>query len=684
MPGGTPSAPDASDTHPPQGGPDGGSRQDEPPPDAFRPAFHQTLSGSTQVAQRTTYRFRIPLGRAGTRLRFNFQAGEGPLKLHQATVARADAGGALASAPVALSFQGSPGANAQAHGVLRSDPVFLPVDFRQELAISFEVEGAVATGGADLFPQSYMATGSFSQSMQGFGQPQARLVGLSTVEVEGEPGRCVAVVGGGAGVSGASGDVRETWPAVAERLLGMPVLDLAGDLEEKGQGLTLLRQCREVACVVLPGAEEVAGHSAQELQASLSSIFTKLRPVCDVYAGTLPPSVGPAATCRAVNDWVKAQLPAGRVIDFAQAVGDEDSTSAPARMGNEVALGLKGSPISELGGALSLEVTYQDSEHEIMAMDPDGTVYALKVGDSRGRLWASTDNARSWAARGTHPGDGGFLKMTSLKDGTLLATVYTSKGFVLSRSTDHGATWEEVLPLGNFRMLQPHSIRELHGTVFFLEYQTFTDTSPIRLWVSTDQGATWRVRYTVQGRRHGHSLVADPEQGVLWAMMGDLHGGLLRSVDEGVTWRPVVDGPSGVAVDGVVTPRGLLWGSDNLYGPPMAGIRLVAREDSMTEVAGLPGPSYSILHLPEGGYVLGTTRETGGDVYAPGDVSAHVLYSADGTTWKDFRDFPRLSEDDYVRADVYWQLPSGEVVLELINSKELGPAGYMLLKAVRK
>jgi hypothetical protein len=256
----------------------------------------------------------------------------------------------------------------------------------------------------------------------------------------------------------------------------------------------------------------------------------------------------------------------------------------------------------------------------------------------------------------------------------------------MSRSTDHGRTWKDVMTLGKYRMLQPHSVRELHGKVFFLEYQTFTsDPTPINLWMSTDKGATWRVRYVFQGRRHGHSLVADPEQGVLWAMMGDLTGGLLRSVDDGLTFRPVVDGPPAVAVDGLINGKGLLFGTDNLYGPPYPGIKLVAGDDKMAAVSGLPGPSYSIQKLPGGGYILGTTRETGGDVYADGDVSAHVIYSPDGVHWSEWRSFPRLADDDYARADVYWQLPSGELILELTNVAELGSQhGFMLLKASHK
>ena len=179
--------------------------------------------------------------------------------------------------------------------------------------------------------------------------------------------------------------------------------------------------------------------------------------------------------------------------------------------------------------------------------------------------------------------------------------------------------------------------------------------------------------------------MADPEQGVLWAMMGDLTGGLLRSVDDGLTFRPVVDGPPAVAVDRLINGKGLLSGTDNLYGPPYPGIKLVAGDDKLAAVSGLPGPSYSIHKLPGGGYVLGTTRETGGDVYAADDVSAHDIYSADGVHWSEWRAFPRLADNDYARADVYWQLPSGELILELTNVAEMGSQhGFMLLKPVRK
>ena len=666
--------------------PEGHPVPETPSTKSFRSTFYQPLGGSLTLPRRTTYRFRVPVARAGSRLRFVFRAGDAPLRLHEATVARAETKGALASAPLALTFSGASGTRAAARESLRSDPVLLPVDFREELAVSFEVEGAVATSARALFPHGAMAPGGFSRTREGFGTPQTELVGLSAIEVEAEPGRCVAVVGAGTRAGSGAGDLRETWPAVAERLLGIPVLDLGGleEGEDGARSLEPLRACGQVACVVLPEAEAVDGASEESLRASLSRAFERLRPVCDVYAGLLPASSRRPGPRNAVNAWLRTQMPAERLIDFSSGLGDAEAPEAAARMGYAAASRLAGTRAPGSTASFSLRETYRDSTHDILAVDPSGTAYALEEGQGGSKLYASTDNARTWTRRGVHPDGHGFFKMTSLRDGTLLANVLSPGGHALSRSTDHGLTWKVVLPLDRFKMLQPHNIQELHGTVFFLEYQTFTEESPINLWVSRDGGETWRVRYVFEGRRHGHGLVADPAQGVLWAMMGDLKGGLLRSTDEGMTWRPVVEGPPGVAVDAVVTPKGLLFGTDNLYAPPLPAVQRVGGDDVMVRLTELPGPSYSILEVPGGGYVIGTTRETGGDVYAPDDFSAHVLSSEDGETWTEFQAFPRASDDDYARADVYWKLPSGEIVLALSNTQELGSRrGFLLLEAVR-
>ncbi|WNZ63710.1 hypothetical protein QEG98_08410 [Myxococcus sp. MxC21-1] len=663
------------------------------------------------MAKRTTFRFRIPVARAGGRLSFVFFAGDDALRIHAATVARAGANGALAAAPLPLTFQGAPDALIAARQAVHSDAVALPVSFREELAISFEVEGAIAEGQMDLFPQSYAAEGSHSSKPGRFGEAQNRLVGLGGIEVDAKETRTIALIGGGfaAGKGAPTGDFRETWPAVAERLLGQPVLNLS----QEGQSIAsvvaaldagTLRLAGVTDCLVLLGGDEAPSVNTSTLLSSLDALLSRLRSRCHVYAGTLPPQ-GPSSSSgepsrgarHVVNDWLRSAPPAAQVVDFDVLLRDpsnpercqphvQDDTGgfserAQAWMGAEVARRLGPEPSEEPSRKMTLKVTLTNSSHEVLTVDTAGTVFAVKRETGRALLWASTDNARSWQPRGRHPQGSSFQVMTSLKDGTLLADTLAPDGMhALARSTDNGATWSDVLPLGLFRMLQPGNIRELHGTVFFGEYQVFANESPIRIWASTDGGATWKVRATLTGRRHCHSLVADAEQGVLWAMMGDARGGLLRSVDDGVTWSAVVDGPRGVAVDGIITPPGLLFGSDTLYGPDFPSIRLVGANDEMMEMTRLPGPSYSVLRLRGGGFLMGTTRETGGDVYAPGDESAHVFISADGRTWTEFMAYPRLLPDDYARADVYWQLPSGEVLLRLTNVQGIG-TGFQLLES---
>ena len=74
---------------------------------------------------------------------------------------------------------------------------------------------------------------------------------------------------------------------------------------------------------------------------------------------------------------------------------------------------------------------------------------------------------------------------------------------------------------------------------FFTYKEWFTDgDTPIRLWISTDRGATWSVRSTATTHRHGHAVVADPFTGDVWVMYGDRtsQSGLWRSSDRGATF----------------------------------------------------------------------------------------------------------------------------------------------------
>jgi lysophospholipase L1-like esterase len=264
---------------------------------SFQPAFYQALRWSRSVSTVTTFRLRLPVARAGERLRVTFRAGDGALTLQKATVARAGANGALASAPVALTFSGQPGFTVAARTHAVSDPVPLPVSLQEELAVSFEVKGALSVSDIDAFPGSFMREGAYAASTGAFGGSSwQRAIGVTAIHTEAATARSFVALGDSIteGYISTYNDTRNAWPALAGKALGVPIVN-AG---VSGQGFydALQYLDREALaltgvtdCIILLGTNDLGASSDAQLQERMTLLINRLKPQCKLWVSTLIP-----------------------------------------------------------------------------------------------------------------------------------------------------------------------------------------------------------------------------------------------------------------------------------------------------------------------------------------------------------------------------------------------------------
>ncbi|AKQ67948.1 hypothetical protein A176_004860 [Myxococcus hansupus] len=328
-------------------------------------------------------------------------------------------------------------------------------------------------------------------------------------------------------------------------------------------------------------------------------------------------------------------------------------------------------------GTMGLDLVRSNATHELLAVDGAGTVYALLAGGPRSRLMASTDGGVTFSARGQ--GGGNLWTLVAMEPGVLLAVASDSGVYFLQRSTDGGMTWGNKVRLGSFRAHGPRSFARWGGTWFFLETQTATSSAvPLRLWASTDGGATWSVRSTLTEHRQGYAVAVEPGTGALWASLGSnaAQAAVLRSVDGGATWTSLLRGYGANAVAGVVHSSGaFLFGQSTLFMPEQPKLQTLSPAGALSTLMSLPGPASSLAPVPGGGWVMGTAWSGEGDVHAAGDVSARLFLSADGVSWQEVRRYERMPGADLARADVWGALPSGELVVRVEDANGFGSAG---------
>ncbi|WP_426752983.1 SGNH/GDSL hydrolase family protein [Myxococcus sp. Y35] len=300
---------------------------------SFQPGFHQALRTSHSVGSTTTFRMRVPVAREGGRIRVTFRSGDGTMTLVRATVAHAGTAGELASAPVTLTFDGKDGFTVPARTRKTSDPVDFPVSFRDELAITFEARGALASSTISAFPDSYSRAGNHALVTGALGGTVFdHAIGVATVDVEGPTGRAFVAIGDSIteGYIDTKNDTRNAWPALVETALGVPVVN-AG---VSGQGFydALAQLDGEVLalqgitdCVVLLGTNDLGDkESVATIQARMTTLLSRLAPFCRTWVSTLLPkeksNYAPYEAVKAqrleFNAWVRGGGTGPDVIDL--------------------------------------------------------------------------------------------------------------------------------------------------------------------------------------------------------------------------------------------------------------------------------------------------------------------------------------------------------------------------------
>jgi lysophospholipase L1-like esterase len=263
----------------------------------FQPAFHQALRWSRSVGSLTTFHLRVPVGRAGERLRVTLRSGDGSLTLQKATVARVDARGVVSSQPVPLTFSGAQGFSVGARTLVTSDPLVFPVGFREELVVSFEVKGALAVSAIDAFPGSFMRSGAYASATGALtGQSWQRAIGLASIDVEATPGRAFVAIGDSIteGYIDTYNDTRNAWPSLVQKELGVPVVNAAvsgqgfwGALEYLDQEVLAISGATD--CLILLGTNDLTAVSVDKLKARMTTLVERLRPFCRPWVSTLLP-----------------------------------------------------------------------------------------------------------------------------------------------------------------------------------------------------------------------------------------------------------------------------------------------------------------------------------------------------------------------------------------------------------
>lgn len=199
----------------------------------------------------------------------------------------------------------------------------------------------------------------------------------------------------------------------------------------------------------------------------------------------------------------------------------------------------------------------------------------------------------------------------------------------------------QVLRLANCRNVLHQSIAVVDRKVlYFGEYGTNRDRSPVSVYRSSNGGRNWETVFVFPAGRtkHVHGCYYDPFEERIWTFTGDFDNEchiLCSTMDFGeIEWIG----------DGSQTYRacGAFFEEDSVHwimDSPLQNsyhVRLDRRTRAITRRQLFPGPVWYVKHLADGYYLAATSQEIGPGVL---DRYVHLMISRDLYHWEDIYQF---------------------------------------------
>ena len=215
-------------------------------------------------------------------------------------------------------------------------------------------------------------------------------------------------------------------------------------------------------------------------------------------------------------------------------------------------------------------------------------------------LWRSDDGGRSWRPLSLPPG-GEDSRTTITVDPTDHTVAYARVHGVLYRTTDDAPSWQPLtapeLAQAEVRLLPIVSRADPN-----LLYLITSWSRPLRILRSRDRGDSWEQIVdgdppNVKSIEWGTRFLLPHPTDANRVYLGIGYGGVVPppdeyrvSTDQGTTWQPSADGPTGLSggwVGGIGAAAGSFWGTRATYGPANPNLRGVASVNSRPRVVTL-------------------------------------------------------------------------------------------------